>query len=230
MPRTSTFWNQFFIIKNFNQYPMLSALLKGYEGESLIGYNYIDHEQGITFDIFKLFEEKEGEFIITKNLIADKSRAILRFEHFAGMYFEIANLNALESLNLEFPDYIRQHERYDLKKFREHEIYQKFAAKGFPDDISVFLSDETGKFKTENIWIRVESFDAEKETGLGTLLVQPFQKLGVNKGDSIIFNLAETQDKELQPFGFIQKRQARESEKTIKTPQEKENKKWWKFW
>lgn len=231
MTKTSTpFWNQFFIIKNFNQHPILSVLLKGYEGVDLIGYNYIDHEQGITFDIFKLFKENDGEFIITKDFIADKSRAILRFEQFKDLYFEIADVNILQSLNIEFPEYIRQYERSDLKAFREHEIYQKFSAKGFPDDITVFLIDETGKFETENIWIRVEYFDTEREAGLGKLLVQPFQKLEANKGDSIIFKLVEIQDMGFQPFGFIQKREEEGTEETRKTSQEKEGKKWWKFW
>lgn len=212
---SSTFWNQFYIIRDFNQYPILSSLLKGYEGSHLIGYSYIDHEQGITFDIFKLLEENYGEFIITKDFIADKSRVFLRYEHFIGIYFEIANLNVLKYLNIEFPEYIQYYERSDLKKFRIHETYQKFSAKGFPDDISVFLIDETGKFKTENVWVRVEYFDAEKEAGLGTLLVQPFQKLDVNKGDSLLFKLVETQENEFQPVGFIQNEKQKKQKKNI---------------
>jgi hypothetical protein len=224
---SSTFWDQFFIIRDFNQYPILSALLKGYEGAHLIGYNYIDHEQGITFDIFKLLEEKDGEFIITKDFIAEKSRIFLRCEHFAGIYFEIASLQVLKSLNIQFPEYIQYYQRPDLKQFRIHEIYQKFSAKGFPDDIAVSLIDETKKFNTENVWIRVEYFDPEKEIGTGTLLVQPFQKLEVNKGDSILFKLLETEEKEFQPFGFIQKRETEAKEKTLP---KKEDKKRWKLW
>jgi len=92
MPETSnSIWDQFLIIKNFKQNPLLSALLQGYEGENLIGYTYIDHEQGITLEILKLFTENNEDFIATKDFVADRSRAILRFEQFSQMNFEIAN-------------------------------------------------------------------------------------------------------------------------------------------
>ncbi|WP_435522978.1 hypothetical protein [Chryseobacterium indoltheticum] len=94
----TTIWNQFITIKNFNQYSKISSLLKGYEGESLIGYIYIDHEQGITLEVLKLFTEKNGEYIIGKNLIEDKSRAFLRFEHFSQTDFQIPDQETANKL------------------------------------------------------------------------------------------------------------------------------------
>lgn len=203
---STTFWDQFFFIRNFNQYPVLSSLLQNYEGENLLSYSYIDHEQGITLEILNLFTEKNKEIAITKNFVADKSRIIVRFEHFAGIYFELADLEKLFSLNINLPEYIQFYLRSDLSKFRKHEIYQKFSAKGFPDDIAVLLIDETQQYKTEKVWVRVEYFDAEKEEGKAKLLVQPFQKLKINKGDEIYFKLVETQNEEIgfQPVGFYQ--------------------------
>jgi len=225
-------WNQYIIIKNFRQYPIISSLLNGYEGKNLIGYTYIDHEQGITLDISKLFTGDNGEFTITKDLIADNSRAILRFEQFSKTDFEVANTEIVQLFNLEAPDYIQQYNRDDLASFREHPIYQNFSANGFPDDISIFLIDETHQYKTENIWVRVEYFDAKKQAGIAKLLVQPFQKLKVNKGDSIIFKLIEVKegDMGLQPFGFILNKETPETKEATKPSQEKESKKWWKFW
>lgn len=213
-------WDQFIIIKNFKNYPFLSSLLQGFEGENLMGYAYIDHEEGITLDILKLFSENNGTLISGKDLIEDKTRAIVRFEHFSKTNFEIADSEIQQSLNVETPNYIKEYSRDDLAEFRKHEIYQKFSAEGFPDDITVFLIDQTGKHKTENIWVRIKYFDAEKEVGIAKLIVQPFQKLGVNKGDEILFKLVEAKGMGFQPFGFIHKT----------STEEVNEKKWWKFW
>ena len=228
---STTFWDQFFFIRNFNQYSVLSSLLLNYEGENLLGYSYIDHEQEITLEILNLFTEENKEIVITKNFVADKSRIIVRFEHFAGIYFELADLKKLFSLNINLPEYIQYYLRSDLKTFRKHEIYQKFSAKGLPDDIAVLLIDETHQYKTEKVWVRVEYFDAEKEEGKAQLLVQPFQKLKINKGDEIYFKLVETQNEEIgfQPVGFYQSSK-KSPEESMKIPQEKTSRKWWKFW
>jgi len=213
MPETSnSIWDQFLIIKNFKQNPLLSALLQGYEGENLIGYTYIDHEQGITLEILKLFTENNEDFIATKDFVADRSRAILRFEQFSQMNFEIANTEYIKSLETEIPGYLKDYQRKDLEFFRTEKAYDKFRTPGFPDDIQILLIDN--KNSPELIWARVESYNNESKTGISTLIVQPHQNFSLNKNDDLIFKLMMINNQQY-PVGIIEN---------------KPKKKRWKFW
>lgn len=213
MPETlNSIRDQFLIIKNFKQNPLLSALLQGYEGENLIGYTYIDHEQGITLEILKLFTENNEGLITTKDLVADQSRAILRFEQFSEMDFEIAGAENVKSLQTELPGYLKDYQRNDLESFRTEKAYDKFRTPGFPDDIQILLIDN--KNSPELIWGRVESYDKESKTGISTLIVQPHQNFNLNKNDDLIFKLMMINDQQY-PVGIIEN---------------KPKKKRWKFW
>lgn len=215
----SQIWNQFIIIKNLTQNQILSSLLKGYEGDNILGYIYIDHEEGITLDILKLFSENNGEFEIKKDLIKDKSRAILRFAQFTNIDFSIADIETLTKLETELPDYIKSYERMDLIDFRKEEKFKKFTAPGFPDDLQILLIKQNSKNKPEQIWGKVEEYDAIEKIGRAKLMVQPFQNLGINKGEKILFKLLEFNENESHPVSIIQP----QSENT-------RVKKWWKFW
>lgn len=205
-------WNQFIIIRNFNQYPLISSLLKGYEGENLIGYTYIDHEQGITLEILKLFTENNSEYIINKDLINDKSRAFLRFEHFSETDFQISDQETANELQIKIPDYLKVYERKDLESFRTDKDYDKFRTLGFPDDIQILLINN--KNKPELIWARVEDYDRENKIGSSKLIVQPHQNFNLNKNDDLVFKLMEINNQPY-PVGIIDN---------------KPEKKWWKFW
>lgn len=215
----SQIWNQFIIIKNLTQNQILSSLLKGYEGENILGYIYIDHEEGITLDILKLFSENNGEFEIKKDLIKDKSRAILRFAQFTNIDFSIADIETLTKFETELPDYIKSYERMDLIDFRKEEKFKKFTAPGFPDDLQILLIKQNSKNKPEQIWGKVEEYDAIEKIGRAKLMVQPFQNLGINKGEKILFKLLEINENESHPVSIIQP----QSENT-------RVKKWWEFW
>jgi len=178
-------WNQFLVIKNFNQYPALSSLLTGYGGQSLFGYTYVDHEEGITLEILKLFTENDGEFIIDKDLPADRSRAILRFEHFSEMDFEIAEEYLINALKAEVPGYIKGYDRDDLISFRNEKAFEKFRAPGFTDDIQILLINNRNT--PELIWGRVEDYNSVEKTGTSKLLVQPHQNFNLNNGDQLKF-------------------------------------------
>ncbi len=205
-------WDQFIIIKNFKQYPMISSLLTGYEGENLIGYSYIDHEQGITLDVLNLFTENDGEYIIGKNLVEDKIRAFLRFDHFYETDFRIAGDEIVSEFNVKIPDYLKIYERKDLEYFRLDQAYDKFRTQGFPDDIQILLINN--KNSPELIWARVEDYDRESKIGSSKLLVQPHQNFNLNKDDDLVFKLMEINNQHY-PVGIIDN---------------KPEKKWWKFW
>lgn len=213
MTETSTqLWNQFIIIKNFKQYPMISSLLTGYEGENLIGYTYIDHEQGITLEILKLFTENDSKHIIGKNLVEDKTRAFLRFDNFAETDFQIAGDEIINEFNVKTPDYLEIYERKDLEYFRLDQAYDKFRTPGFPDDIQILLINN--KNNPELIWARVEDYDRESKIGSSKLIVQPHQNFNLNKNDDLVFKLMEINSQQY-PVGIIDN---------------KPEKKWWKFW
>lgn len=204
-------WNQFLIIKNFNQYPILSSLLTGYGGQSLVGYTYIDHEEGITLDLLKLFTENDGKFTIDKDFPADQSRAILRFEHFSEMDFEIADRHLTSTLKAEVPGYIKEYDRDNLMSFRNEKGYDKFRAPGFTDDIQILLINNRNT--PELIWGRVEDYNSAEQTGLSKLLVQPNQNFNLSMGDQLPFKLMDINDTPY-PVGIID---------------HKPRKKWWQF-
>lgn len=204
-------WNQFLIIKNFSQYPILSSLLTGYGGQSLVGYTYIDHEEGITLDLLKLFTENDGKFTIDKDFPADQSRAILRFEHFSEMDFEIADRHLISTLKAEVPSYIKEYDRNNLMSFRNEKVYDKFRAPGFTDDIQILLINNRNT--PELIWGRVEDYDSAEQTGVSKLLVQPNQNFNLNMGDQLPFKLMDI-NATPYPVGIID---------------HKPRKKWWQF-
>ncbi|WP_027381281.1 hypothetical protein [Chryseobacterium daeguense] len=205
-------WNQFIIIENFRRFPLLSTLLTGYNGENLIGYTYIDHEEGITLDILKLFTEDNGDFNISKDLEADKSRAIIRFEDFYETDFQLAEDEMVKKLGARIPAYLESYRRDDLKSFREEKDYDKFRTPGFPDDIQIFLINN--KNTPELIWARVENYNPETKIGVSKLIVEPHQNFNLNIFDNLLFKLMEING---QPY-------------PVAIIENKPEKKWWKFW
>ncbi|GAA4157368.1 hypothetical protein GCM10022217_17160 [Chryseobacterium ginsenosidimutans] len=205
-------WYQFIIIRDFKKYPVIASILHDFEGEHLAGYVYIDPIKGTNLDIINLFSGNENDANTNKNLVEEKIRAILPFEHFSETNFEIADQQIIQNLNLTIPDYIESYKRENLKPFREEKAYDKFRVAGFPYDIQVLLINNRNT--PELIWARVENYDSENKIGISRLIVQPHQNFNLNIDDKLMFKLMEI-NKSLYPVGIIDNKPA---------------KKWWKFW
>ena len=77
-----------------------------------------------------------------------------------------------------------------ISDLRNLKILDEFRSEEFPDDILVFFFKEG--CSAEGMWVRYEDTNEEKEI-FGTLLSQPNQNMGINKGDRIKFNIIKAE-------------------------------------
>lgn len=80
-----------------------------------------------------------------------------------------------------------------LEDTRKMDFLDSLRSLQYPDDVKVVLRKDG--LKPEEVWVSLTE-PGEHEL-LGTLLNQPFQNYGVNKGDTIGFNVEETDEKKL---------------------------------
>ena len=160
-------------------------------------YGYIDPEEGLMLEIlgagkqapkyFYFKDPYEGERITIKASDVDD----VEF-----MFFP----NLEPRFQKKFAPRIEELKKYDasekLEETRKLGFLDKLRSPQFPDDVKVvFIKDG---LKPEEVWVHIiEPGDHEI---IGTLLNQPYQDYGVNKGDRIGFNVRETEKKEILCF------------------------------
>ncbi len=84
----------------------------------------------------------------------------------------------------------------DLEKSRTFEFLDELRDLQHPDDIKVILMKEG--LNPEEVWVRLTGLG--EHVLIGTLLNQPYQNYGINKGDPVHFNAKETEDKKIICF------------------------------
>lgn len=81
----------------------------------------------------------------------------------------------------------------DLEKSREFGFLDECRDLQHPDDVKVLLTKNG--LKPEEVWVRLTGLG--DHVLIGTMLNQPFQDYGINKGDTINFNARENEDKKV---------------------------------
>lgn len=212
-------WEQWITIDNYRNYPLLTKVLTDFAGDNILGYVYIDHSEGITLDVLKLFNRNNGKIEFVDDPLEKKIRIIVRQAQFINTDYSIIEAKHFNDFELFKPQYLKLYEKENLTDFRKNEMFDVYRADGFPDDIQILLVTDDDKMKPELVWGRVENYNNTDNIGNCHLLVQPHQAFGININDNLNFSLLEVGNK-MWVLGILDE----------KTKQKTEKKPWWKKW
>lgn len=158
-----------------------------------LAFVYIDHEAGITADLYGFCEESQPidsdrkVYTVLDTLLAHHRRVIFRFDMFTPMLPAILGDRDVEAMNLpKDPDWLQLYKRPDLEEIRQRAELYTLVAPGFPDDIKFELPAQKKGQGSELIWGRIE-MQTPEGLYVCTLLNQPHQPgMGFNKGDRLL--------------------------------------------
>lgn len=191
----------------FETDPAIDRILAGRgrspsEGNGVIGYIYVDHEEGISLRVHTLCRIEPGKLPqIVVNFEDHGEGCILRYDEF-GEYRLLSN-NEANSIPLADDQrwYLFEDQRwfiyYDperLHEIRNRNDLDQFRAPGFFDDVFVVLSREAGGHAPEVVWVRLEEMVEGGAAFQGILLNEPDGDFGVHEGDTVTVRFAEHQD------------------------------------
>ena len=172
------------------------------DGNGVIGYFYINHEEGISFRIHALCRIEPGKLPgVVANFEDHGEDCILRYDEFR----EFSLLSSEEKNNLLLSDhqrwYIFEDQRwfiyYDPEKL--HEIrnrgdLDRFRAPGYFDDVYVIMLARDQEKIPEVVWVRLEELSADGKSFQGILLNEPDMDFGVHEGDMLTVRFAEHEE------------------------------------
>lgn len=191
----------------FEKDPAIDRVLAGRaltlpDGNGVIGYIYVDHEEGFSFRIHALCRIEPGEPPqIVANFEDHGEGCILRYDEF-GEYRLLSN-NEANDIPLDdkrrwylFEDqrWFIYHDPENLHDIRNRTDLDRFRAPGFFDDVHVVLSGEDGEHVPEVVWVRLEEMAEGGAAFRGTLLNEPDGDFGVHEGDTVTVRFAEHRD------------------------------------
>ncbi len=191
----------------FEKDPAIDRILAGRGlamsgGNHVIGYIFVDHEEGISFRVHALCRIEPGKLPqIVANFEDHGEDCILRYDEF-GKYWLLSN-NEANTIPLADDQrwYLFEDQRwfiyYDpekLHEIRNRNDLDRFRAPGFFDDVFFVLSREDGKHVPEVLWIRLEEMAEGGAAFRGILLNEPDGDFGVHEGDTVTVRFAENQD------------------------------------
>ena len=168
----------------------------GYEVNSALVFPYVNHEEGLSF------------LTVAPTLLEGKNLTV--YERDDDFNVRLDNKwEAVADLEFEYLDKLKVKSDIDIEEYkskvkndlgvkvdekisdlRNLKILDEFRSEEFPDDILVFFFKEG--CSAEGMWVRYEDTNEEKEI-FGTLLSQPNQNMGINKGDRIKFNIIKAE-------------------------------------
>ena len=149
---------------------------------------YIDHTAGISLLILSTAHiEKDTVEIFKRENFDIFSNA--RMDSVADSEFEyLENLNVNEDFDLEYYSEFAQTDSYKVNEkvemLRYVDILDDCRHEAFPDDYEVIFVKEDCNM--EKMWVRCESI-TDDQLILGNLMNSPFQDLGVDAGDEVLF-------------------------------------------
>lgn len=175
------------VIKDWKQYPDLKYLLKDYNFSHLFGFIYIDHECGLTLDVIKVFNGKDGKISSFANLREVGLRTLTRYESFSNYEFKILTEKQVKEYSLpEQNKIIEIYSSIEYEKMRAREGLDPFRSDAYPDDIQVLLFS-INDLQPEQVWCRMESMTEEENYNIYNckLLNQPYQNFKVNVSEMV---------------------------------------------
>lgn len=185
---------------------IVDELREGYKVEAdddgFMALCYVDHEKGISFLVigaanFKGYElsvhgtkKKDSAIVLQIENLIDAQIAVLypQNEQQKQMHSQIADI--LEEFEKDIPEVLET---------RDIDILDKFRNPFYPDDVEIHFAGE--KVDPENMWVRLTRVG--EDCLYGTLLDDPFQKIGIHKGDEISFILVKMEDGNIEAFHFL---------------------------
>ena len=164
----------------------------GYEVNSALVFPYVHHEEGLSF-LTVAPSLLEGKNLTVYERGDDfKVRLDNKWEAVADLEFEyLDNLKVKSDIDIgEYKSKVKNDLALKVDEkisdLRNLKVLDEFRSEEFPDDILVFFFKEG--CTAEGMWVRCEDYN-ENNQFFGTLLNQPNQNMGVNKGDKIKFNI-----------------------------------------
>ena len=184
----------------------MANLLKAHEmtdleipagADSVLAYPYIDHEDGLTFEVLAPADYDSGRYWLEDApLEAANVRFLVRSEAVADS--PVKPCVDLAPVTLDFSSHMKMiDEGYaagaDLLATRRAREIDSLRNGDYPDDVLVTLVCSDDGSVREGVWIRLEKIDEE---GMfeGTLLNQPYSECGVNRGDLLQLALVSGSD------------------------------------
>nr|MCR4839160.1 SseB family protein [Eubacterium sp.] len=157
----------------------------------VVVYGYIDPEEGLMLEVlgagkqapkyFYFKDPYEGERITIKASDVDE----VEF-----MYFPDLQPRFRKKYDPRIAELKKYDADEDLEKTREFAFLDERRNHLYPDDVRVVFMKEG--LKSEEVWVHLKA--PGDHSLIGVLLNQPYQDYGVNKGDTIVFHVRETED------------------------------------
>lgn len=174
------------------------------DGDCVVGFLYVDHTHGTTFDIYAFCDlSDDGEIELTTRLLEDaETRLIIRFD--PNTEYDLTQLSNEQLTQFELPitpfwHYSYSSPDYDItRSIRGLDPIRFF---GYPDDIEFYLFDnDKPELQTELVFGRIEQQLSPPEFFAVELLNQPFSDYGVSVGDMVVVQLLEYEGEQIAIF------------------------------
>jgi hypothetical protein len=189
-----TLTDRFVHLPNFSATLPNAALLHGFEGDHLIGWCYIDHQNGLSIRVTHLYNETpEGKKITSS---PQEAKALILIRASDINLLKVAPLPEADVSALSIapdPEIVAIYERPELEAARNDPSLDPFRATGFPDDVRSLLIPNDEQLRPEMLWVRLEGPGDNAGTYGGKFIVEPSQNLGVHKGDMAVVGPYEIQ-------------------------------------
>lgn len=157
------------------------------DGEHYIGYPYVDHTAGLSMHIH-LFCKVDflGNIHSTADVRAHRLMLLVRYDTLQVSEIKVLTPQQINKLKLPAePDHIATYRAIEVEPLRTIEYMHPLRAPGFPDDIKFILPPTAPGQRPEEVWGRLKR-RVEEHVFECELLVQPFQPLGVMRGDRVL--------------------------------------------
>jgi hypothetical protein len=185
------FWNRWLLGRD--SVGMLNPIRQEFSvrPRDFVCYAYADPEVGLSAHVHLICKVRftgriDPVFDVWAKKLAVKFRADM-FDVFDLRLLEPAEVSALK-LPSE-PEWLSFYTNEELEKVRRLEFLHPLRAGNFPDDIRTIVGGAKNK-EPEVVWVRTKRLMPDG-TLEGVLLNQPYQKLGVNRGDLVRVRVRE---------------------------------------
>lgn len=173
----------------------LRPVIEGFPGEKhadcILTYGYVDEQYGLTLEVLAAGNKKDGSFVFYPS--PTKTRAFIRAENILEEEFFPFEDETGEYAK-RFKKQLEVVKTYDaseeIEETRKMEFLDANRDPIFIDDVMVYLM--RSRLEPEGCWIRITGLG--KHYIVGELLNEPNQNFGYHLGDSIAFNVDQTED------------------------------------
>ena len=186
-----------------NLIPLIKDFPSEDETTGLLVYGYIDHEAGFTFEVLAAGRIEENGSLTSPIEENTDIRAFIRVEEVADN--ELHSLeDSAEMISAIYENKIKMIESYnvseEIEETRAMEFLDDYRHPAYIDDIYVCFFKKS--LKAEGCWVRIEGM-GEHEI-IGVLLNEPDQDFGYHIGDTVAFNMMETEDGRVIPYVAVE--------------------------